>query len=56
MGLSQGAKFRLAVKQNHPLQIVGTVNPYCAMMAKKRRSSSYLSVGWGYRQCLLRFA
>jgi len=33
--LSAGAKFRLALKQQHPLQIVGTVNAYCAMMAEK---------------------
>lgn len=34
MNLSPGAKFREAVANNHPLQIVGTINPYCAMMAK----------------------
>ncbi len=34
MKLSAGAKFRQAGKDNDPLQIVGTVNPYCAMMAK----------------------
>ena len=34
MSLSPGAKFRAAVEQNDPLQIVGTINPYCAMMAK----------------------
>ncbi len=34
MSLSPGAKFRLAIEQNNPLQIVGTINPYCAMMAK----------------------
>ncbi|QIA63506.1 methylisocitrate lyase [Vibrio astriarenae] len=46
MGLSQGAKFRLAVKQNNPLQIVGTVNPYCAMMAKNvGHQAIYLSGG-----------
>lgn len=46
MGISQGAKFRLAVKQNNPLQIVGTVNPYCAMMAKNvGHQAIYLSGG-----------
>ncbi|MDN2481328.1 methylisocitrate lyase [Vibrio agarivorans] len=46
MGLSQGAKFRLAVEQNHPLQIVGTINPYCAMMAKNiGHQAIYLSGG-----------
>ena len=34
MSLTPGAKFRLAIEQNNPLQIVGTINPYCAMMAK----------------------
>jgi methylisocitrate lyase len=44
--LSQGQKFRLAVKQNNPLQIVGTVNPYCAMMAKNvGHQAIYLSGG-----------
>lgn len=46
MSLSQGAKFRLAVQQNNPLQIVGTVNPYCAMMAKNvGHQAIYLSGG-----------
>lgn len=46
MSLSQGAKFRLAVQNNNPLQIVGTVNPYCAMMAKNvGHSAIYLSGG-----------
>ncbi|UGA53341.1 methylisocitrate lyase [Vibrio sp. VB16] len=46
MSLSQGAKFRLAVKENDPLQIVGTVNPYCAMMAKNvGHQAIYLSGG-----------
>jgi len=46
MSLSQGAKFRLAVKENNPLQIVGTVNPYCAMMAKNvGHQAIYLSGG-----------
>ncbi|MFG0774112.1 methylisocitrate lyase [Vibrio plantisponsor] len=44
--LSPGAKFRLAVKTNNPLQIVGTINPYCAMMAKKLgHQAIYLSGG-----------
>ncbi len=46
MSLSPGAKFRLAVKNNNPLQIVGTVNPYCAMMAKNvGHQAVYLSGG-----------
>jgi methylisocitrate lyase len=46
MSLSQGAKFRQAVNENNPLQIVGTVNPYCAMMAKNvGHQAIYLSGG-----------
>ncbi|QXO18674.1 methylisocitrate lyase [Vibrio ostreae] len=46
MSLSPGAKFRLAIQTNHPLQIVGTINPYCAMMAKKLgHQAIYLSGG-----------
>ena len=33
--LSPGARFRKALKDNHPLQIVGTINAYTAMMAEK---------------------
>lgn len=33
--MSQGRKFRQAVLQGNPLQIVGTVNAYSAMMAKE---------------------
>ncbi len=33
--LSAGEHFRSAVAQNKPLQIVGAINPYCAMMAEK---------------------
>ena len=46
MSLSPGAKFRAAVEQNDPLQIVGTINPYCAMMAKNiGHQAIYLSGG-----------
>lgn len=46
MSLSPGAKFRLAVQTQQPLQIVGTINPYCAMMAKKiGHQAIYLSGG-----------
>ncbi|MDN3610109.1 methylisocitrate lyase [Vibrio ostreicida] len=46
MNLSQGAKFRIAIEQNDPLQIVGTINPYCAMMAKNiGHQAIYLSGG-----------
>ncbi|CZF86472.1 MULTISPECIES: methylisocitrate lyase [Grimontia] len=46
MTLSPGAKFRQAVEQNNPLQIVGTINPYCAMMAQRLgHQAIYLSGG-----------
>ncbi|MEC7940013.1 MAG: methylisocitrate lyase [Pseudomonadota bacterium] len=46
MKLSAGAKFRQALQYNDPLQIVGTVNPYCAMMAKNLgHQAIYLSGG-----------
>ncbi|MBO9355453.1 methylisocitrate lyase [Bordetella petrii] len=32
--ISAGARFRQALQEEHPLQIVGTLNPYTAMMAK----------------------
>ena len=34
MKISQGAKFRQALKDNNPLQIVGAINAYCAMLAQ----------------------
>ena len=33
--LSAGAKFRAAITANQPLQIVGTINAYTAMMAER---------------------
>ncbi|PMH44572.1 methylisocitrate lyase [Vibrio sp. 10N.286.49.B3] len=43
---SPGTKFRQAVAKNTPLQIVGTINPYCAMMAKNLgHQAIYLSGG-----------
>lgn len=32
---SAGARFRLALKEEQPLQIIGTINAYCAMMAEQ---------------------
>ena len=44
--LSPGARFRKALKENHPLQIVGTINAYTAMMAEKVvHQAIYLSGG-----------
>ena len=43
---SPGARFRNALKNNHPLQIVGTINAYTAMMAEKvGHQAIYLSGG-----------
>ncbi|GDY25398.1 methylisocitrate lyase [Agarivorans sp. Toyoura001] len=44
--LSPGARFRQAVAEQNPLQIVGTINPYCAMMAQREgHQAIYLSGG-----------
>jgi len=44
--LSPGAKFRLALANNKPLQVVGTINAYCAMMAEQLgHQAIYLSGG-----------
>jgi len=32
--LSPGARFRKALEENSPLQVVGTINAYCAMLAE----------------------
>lgn len=43
---SAGAKFRAAVKDNSPLQVVGTINAYTALMAKNvGHKAIYLSGG-----------
>ena len=43
---SQGAKFRQALKDNNPLQIVGAINAYCAMLAQDAgHKAIYLSGG-----------
>lgn len=44
--LSAGQRFRQAVTNNRPLQVVGTINPYCAMMAEHAgHQAIYLSGG-----------
>ncbi|MCV6622763.1 MAG: methylisocitrate lyase [Cellvibrionaceae bacterium] len=44
--LSPGAKFRKALADNKPLQVVGTINAYTAMMAKQNgHQAIYLSGG-----------
>ncbi|MBJ7537236.1 methylisocitrate lyase [Marinomonas transparens] len=43
---SAGLRFRQAVKEQSPLQVVGTVNAYCAMMAERTgHHAIYLSGG-----------
>lgn len=43
---SAGMRFREALKANSPLQIVGTINAYCAMMAERiGHKAIYLSGG-----------
>ncbi|MDX1587439.1 MAG: methylisocitrate lyase [Oleiphilaceae bacterium] len=44
--LTPGARFRKALAENHPLQIVGTINAYSALMAEKvGHQAIYLSGG-----------
>jgi len=44
--VSAGAKFRQALTNNAPLQVVGTINAYCAMMAEQLgHQAIYLSGG-----------
>ena len=44
--LTPGARFRKALAENKPLQILGTINPYCAMMAEQiGHKAIYLSGG-----------
>ena len=41
---SAGAKFRQAVKDNHPLQVLGVINAYSAIQAQKSGAKAlYLS-------------
>ena len=35
MNMTAGARFRKALKEEKPLQIMGTINAYCAMMAER---------------------
>ena len=44
--MSPGAKFKAALRENHPLQVVGTINAYCAMLAERAgHKAIYLSGG-----------
>ena len=44
--MTPGEKFRLALRENKPLQVVGTINAYCAMLAETAgHRAIYLSGG-----------
>jgi methylisocitrate lyase len=44
--MTPGEKFRLALNENKPLQVVGTINAYCAMLAESAgHHAIYLSGG-----------
>ena len=44
--MSPGAKFKAALRESHPLQVVGTINAYCAMLAERAgHKAIYLSGG-----------
>ena len=42
---SPGKKLRQAVEQNNPLQVVGTVNAYSAIMAEKSPTRNSMTTG-----------
>ena len=51
--LSPGRKLRAAVQQNNPLQVVGTVNAYSAIMAQKCGHKALYLSGGGVAACSL---
>lgn len=51
--LSPGAKLRRAVEQNNPLQVVGAVNAYNAIMAEKCGHKALYLSGGGVAACSL---
>lgn len=53
MSLSAGARFRLAVQEESPLQIVGAVNAYFALLAKKSGYRALYLSGGGVAACSL---
>ena len=44
---SAGARFRAALRDHQPLAIVGTINPYCAMMAERVGHQAIYLAGGG---------
>ena len=51
--MSAGKRFRELVEQNNPLQVVGTVNAYSAIMAEKIGHKSLYLSGGGVAACSL---
>ncbi len=49
--MSTGAKFRQLVEENNPLQVVGAVNAYSAMMAEKIGHKAVYLSGGGVAAC-----
>jgi methylisocitrate lyase len=45
--LTAGARFRAALTENEPLQIVGTINPFCAIVAKRVGHKAIYVAGGG---------
>ena len=51
--MNPGKNFRQAVADNHPLQVVGTVNAYTAIMAEKTGHKALYLSGGGVAACSL---
>ena len=49
--MSPGAKFRQQVADNNPLQVVGTINAYSALMAEKVGHKAIYLSGGGVAAC-----
>ncbi|PIE45968.1 MAG: methylisocitrate lyase [Gammaproteobacteria bacterium] len=50
---SAGARFRQAVKEEHPLQVMGTINAYSALLAKRAGYRAIYLSGGGVAACSL---
>ncbi|MBS9777985.1 MAG: methylisocitrate lyase [Gammaproteobacteria bacterium] len=53
MNHSAGLRFRQAIKDEHPLQVMGTVNAYSALLAKKAGYKAIYLSGGGVAACSL---
>jgi methylisocitrate lyase len=47
MSISAGKRFRQALREEQPLQVMGTINAYCAMMAKRTGYKALYLAGAG---------